>query len=125
MGAVTFSHTGDFKKTERFLNFLLKKDYLNVLDKYGQMGVEALRAATPVNTGLVASSWDYRIENTSDGITKLIWINTDIEGGVNIAVLIDKGHATKSGSWVEGKHYIADAIDPIITELKREVTTFE
>ena len=125
MGAVTFSHTGDFKKTERFLNFLLKKDYLNVLDKYGQMGVEALSAATPVNTGLAASSWDYRIENTSDGITKLTWINTDIEGGVNIAVLIDKGHATKSGSWVEGKHYITDAIDPIITELKREVTTFE
>lgn len=125
MGAVTFSHTGDFKKTERFLNFLLKKDYLNVLDKYGRMGVEALKAATPVNTGLVASSWNYIIENTSDGITKLTWINTDIEGGVNIAVLIDKGHATKSGGWVEGKHYITDAIDPIITELKREVTTFE
>lgn len=124
MGAITFSHRGDFSKTERFFNFLLRRDYLNILDKYGKMGVEALRAATPVDTGLLASSWNYVIER-DDKITKLIWVNDDIEGGMNVAILIDRGHATKSGGWVPGLHFVDEAIDPIIDQLVREVTTNE
>lgn len=124
MGAITFSHRGDFSKTERFFNFLLRRDYLNILDKYGKMGVEALRAATPVDTGLLASSWNYVIER-DDKVTKLIWVNDDIEGGMNVAILIDRGHATKSGGWVPGLHFVDEAIDPIIDQLVREVTTNE
>ena len=121
MGAITFSHKGDFSKTEKFFNFLLHRDYLNVLERYGQMGVEALRAATPVDTGLLASSWSYKIEN-QDGKTRLVWTNNDIEGGINVAVLIDRGHATRSGTWVPGAHFIDDAIDPIIEQIARDVT---
>lgn len=117
---VYFTQKGDFKKTEAYFNSLLNKDYLKILDIYGQKGVDALRAATPIDTGLAASSWGYRIEQ-DNGQTRLIWTNDDIEGGCNIVILIDRGHATKSGSWVPGLHFIDEAIAPIIAELAREV----
>lgn len=118
---VFFTHKGNFVKTEDYLKSLLKKDYLAILNKYGQMGVEALAAATPVDTGLAANSWNYEIVN-ENGSTSLIWTNNDIEGGINVVLLIDKGHATKSGSWVPGVHFIDDAISPIIAQIAREVT---
>lgn len=117
---ISFSHKGNFSRTEKFFNFLLRRDWINVLDKYGQMGVDALRAATPVDTGLAASSWNYQIERDKKYI-KLIWTNDDIEGGCNVAVLIDRGHATKSGGWVPGYHFIDKTIDPIINQLAKEV----
>ena len=118
---VSFHHKGNFKKTEDYFKSLLNKDYLSILHKYGQMGVEALRAATPIDTGLAASSWSYDIE-TVDGKTSLIWKNDDIEGGCNVVILVDKGHLTKSGSWVPGQHFIDSAISPIIAQIAREVT---
>ncbi len=118
---VYFTHKGNFSKTEKYFKSLMQKDYLSILDTYGQRGVEALRAATPVDTGLARDSWAYHIE-TEKGVVKLIWTNDDIEGGCNIAILVDRGHATKSGSWVPGQHFIDEAISPIIAELAREVT---
>ena len=118
---VYFTQKGDFKKTEDYFESLLKKDYLSILNKYGQMGVEALRAATPVDTGLARSSWGYTIE-ADNGQVRLIWTNDDIEGGINVVILVDRGHATKSGSWVPGMHFIDEAISPIIAQLAREVT---
>jgi len=118
---VYFTGKGNFSNTEKYFKSLLDKDYLKILDKYGQKGVEALRAATPVDTGLAANSWDYSIENEG-GQSKLIWTNNDIEGGCNVVILVDRGHATKSGSWVPGAHFIDEAIAPIIAELAREVT---
>ena len=118
---VTFHHKGNFSKTEKYFESLLHKDYLSILNKYGQMGVEALIAATPVDTGLAAQSWGYRIEHES-GVVKLIWTNDDIEGGLNVVILVDRGHATKSGSWVPGQHFIDEAISPIIAQIAREVT---
>lgn len=117
---VTFSHKGDFSKTTRFLNSLTRKSYRNILEQYGQIGVQALRAATPVDTGLVAASWYYEIEDNGDTST-LTFANSDIEGGCNIAVLIDKGHCTKNGSWVEGYHFIDAVLDPIFGQLKDAV----
>ena len=125
MGAVYFTQKGDFNKVQKWLNSLLNKDYLNVLSQYGQKGVNALRAATPVNSGLAASSWNYQI-SLEKGYTTLTWTNDDIEGGCSVVILIDRGHATKSGSWVPGLHFIDTALDPIIKELEdavwREVT---
>lgn len=122
---VTFTQKGDFNKVEAWLNKLLKKDYLNMLSEYGRRGVEALRAATPVDSGLAASSWDYAIQYNGQ-TTSLIWTNDDIEGGCTVVILIDRGHATKSGSWVPGSHFIDEALDPIIKDLEnavwREVT---
>lgn len=125
MGAVYFTQKGDFNKVQKWLNSLLNKDYLNVLSQYGQKGVNALRAATPVDSGLAASSWNYQI-SLERGYTTLAWTNDDIEGGCSVVILIDRGHATKSGSWVPGLHFIDTALDPIIKELEdavwREVT---
>ena len=118
---VHFTQKGDFNNTERYFKSLLNRDYLSILNNYGQLGVEALRAATPVDTGLAASSWKYEIA-TENGQTKLIWANSDIEGGINVIYLIDRGHATKSGTWVTGQHFVDDAIAPIIAQLAREVT---
>lgn len=125
MGAIYFTQKGDFNKVQKWLNSLLNKDYLNVLSTYGQKGVNALRAATPVDSGLAASSWNYQI-SLERGYTTLAWTNDDIEGGCSVVILIDRGHATKSGSWVPGLHFIDTALDPIIKELEdavwREVT---
>lgn len=118
---VYFTHKGNFNKTEDYFKSLLNKDYLQILDKYGQMGVEALRDATPIDTGLAASSWNYQI-TTEGGQVRLIWTNDDIEGGINVVILVDRGHATKSGSWVPGLHFIDEAISPIIAQIAREVT---
>lgn len=125
MGAVYFTQKGDFNKVQKWLNSLLNKDYLNVLSHYGQMGVSALRAATPVDSGLAASSWNYEI-SMERGATSITWTNDDIEGGCTVVILIDRGHATKSGSWVPGLHFIDQALDPVIKQLEdavwREVT---
>lgn len=120
MGAIYFTQKGDFSNTEKYFESLLHKDYLKILDVYGQKGVDALRAATPIDTGLAASSWNYHIEQ-EHGQTRLVWTNDDIEGGCNVAILVDRGHATKSGSWVPGLHFIDEAIAPIIAEIAREV----
>ena len=120
MKGVYFTHKGDFSKTEENFKSLMQKDYLKIIEAYGQRGVDALMAATPVDSGLAASSWGYSIEQ-ENGQTKLIWTNSDVEGGYNIVILIDRGHATKSGSWVPGLHFIDEAISPIIAELVREV----
>lgn len=121
MGMISFNHKGDFRNTEKFFKSLMQKDYLAILDKYGQLGVEALSAATPVDTGLAASSWGYSIEH-EQGSVRLIWTNDDLEGGINVVVLVDRGHATKSGGWVPGQHFIDEAISPIIAQIAREVT---
>ena len=118
---VYFTQKGDFSKTDKYFKSLLERDYLKILDNYGRKGVEALRAATPVDTGLAASSWNYEIKSDK-GVVSLIWTNSDIEGGINVVILVDRGHVSKSGSWVPGQHFIDEAISPIIAELAREVT---
>lgn len=124
MGVIYFEHKGNFNKVENFFKRLLKRDYLSILNKYGQMGVDALRAATPVDSGLTASSWKYSIEiDESTSQIRLIWSNTNLaRDAINIAVLIDRGHATRSGTWVEGQHFIDPAISPIIAKIAEEVT---
>ena len=118
---VTFHHKGDFSKTEKFLNMLLHKDWKNLLERYGREGVQALRSATPRDSGLAANSWDYIIEKNGDSYS-LSWINTDIEGGYSVVVLIDKGHVTKNGGWFSGYNFIDETLDPIMHRLAKEVT---
>lgn len=112
MGMISFKHRGNFKKIEKFLNAMKGMSYLNFLDKYGQLGVEALSKATPVDTGKTASSWTYEIERTSEKTT-ITWLNTNINDGVNIAVILQYGHGTGNGGYVQGRDYINPAIRPI------------
>ena len=119
MGLVRFKHRGNFNRVERFLNRVFDREYLNVLDHYGQMGVEALSKATPVDTGLTASSWTYEIERNRDQTT-ISWLNTNTNQGVNIAVILQYGHGTGTGGYVQGRDYINPAMRPVFDKIANQ-----
>ena len=116
MAGIVFKHKGNLKKTTKFLERMVKEEYLNNLDKYGREGVQALSSATPVDTGKTAASWDYRIEETNSG-TKIAWINSNVNNGVNIAIILQYGHGTNHGGYVQGRDYINPAIRPIFDKI--------
>lgn len=116
MSMVTFSVSGDYKKTRQFLQKSQKMDFKSILAKYGQMGVEALREATPKDSGETADSWGYEIQTTRNGAT-IYWTNSHINQGVNIALILQYGHGTGTGGWVEGRDYINPSIQPIFDEI--------
>lgn len=117
---ITFRQRGSFKQTNSFLQRCLEVADMSWLDKYGKMGVEALRNATPVDTGKTANSWDYVIEHSSDG-AKLIWTNdSTIKDGDSIAILLQYGHGTNGGGLVIGRDYINPAIQPLFDEMALE-----
>ena len=119
MGMVTFKHRGNFNHLEKFLNRVKNQSYLNILDKYGQEGVEALSKMTPVDTGKTASSWTYEIERTKNNTT-ISWINTNEVNGVNIAVILQYGHGTGTGGYVQGRVYINPAMQPVFDKIAEE-----
>lgn len=116
---LTIGSRGGFLNLESFLR-RKTKDPTSILEYYGQAGVDALSAATPVDTGLTASSWYYEIEKTDDG-WNLTWNNSNIQNGIPIAVLIQMGHATKSGGWVQGIDYINPALQEIFKRFSIEI----
>ena len=112
--------SGDFSKITKFLNTMRKKDAKAVLNKYGERGVELLRNATPVKTGKTASSWRYEI-NVSKGRYSINWLNDNIHNGVNIAIILQYGHGTRNGGYVEGKDYINPVMQQIFSEMAEEL----
>ena len=116
---IKVNHKGDFGKTMRFLNHALKRDYLNILSDYGMKGVEALSAMTPKDTGETASSWNFEITRTSKKTT-IAFTNDNIVNGVPIAIILQYGHATGNGGYVEGVDYINPALGPIFQQLADE-----
>lgn len=116
---------GDFSKSMTYLEKAKHAVRLSSLDKYGKEGVAALASATPVSTGKTANSWSYRIEYGSNSV-KLVFLNSNIQNGVPIAIILQYGHGTGTGGWVEGRDYINPAIQPIfdriVNDLWREVT---
>lgn len=123
---ISFKQKGDFSKTEKFLKKSLGRDYRSVLEKYGRQGVAALSAATPVDTGSTASSWSYEIIQNDSGIS-VEWHNSNINRGVNIALILQYGHGTRNGGYVVGRDYINPALRPIFDDMAnaawREVTS--
>ena len=117
---ITFSEKGDLRKTTMFLEKCLEPFNMGVLHRYGQRGVEALRDASPIETGRMAHSWYYDIVHTDTGV-KIVWSNSDVEGGYNVAILVQYGHGTKSGRYVPGKDFINPAMAPIFEQLKNEL----
>lgn len=113
---IKITQKGDFSKTQKYLNLLMNKKYLVVAERYAQKGVEALRDATPKDSGLTADSWDYKIESDNNR-TAIIFTNSHIEKGVNIAIILNYGHGTRNGGYVQGRDYINPAIQPIFDEL--------
>lgn len=123
---IRFKHKGDFSKLTSYLEKLKRITRRSILDKYGRKGVEALSSATPVDTGKTASSWYYKIED-KNGVATVSFHNSNIQNGVKIAIIIQYGHGTGTGGWVEGRDYINPAIRPIFDEITndtwREVTS--
>ena len=108
--------TGSFNKTEQFLKKANKASKTINLSKYGEKGVAALQAATPTRTGVTASSWYYKIEKSGSTIT-LSFLNSNVNRGVPIAIILQYGHGTNNGGWVQGRDYINPALRPIFDEM--------
>ena len=122
---ISFTQKGDFSKTMRYLERAKEVARLGILNKYGREGVSALAAATPVDSGETAKSWSYKIERTKNSAA-IVFYNSHVHNGVPIAIILQYGHGTRNGGWVEGRDYINPAIQPIfdriLAELWREVT---
>lgn len=112
--------TGSFANTQRLLQKLKQGQIQQILDKYGPQGVAALSAATPSATGETAHSWTYEIRKTS-GSYEIVWKNTHVVNGANIALLIQYGHGTRNGGYVPGRDYINPAMKPIFEAILDEV----
>lgn len=113
---IVFRQKGNLKNTERFLKRANRFNIDQLLERYGQEGVEALRAATPKDTGLTANSWHYKVKKETDRIT-ITWSNSNTQNGVPIAVILQYGHATRNGGYVEGIDYINPATRPIFDRI--------
>lgn len=116
---ITFEHDMQFNDRVKYYLESLKIDRkIRKLSEFGQEGVDALQAATHVRTGKTANSWYYEITE-ENGNVSLTWYNTNINKGVNIAIIIDSGHASLDGKWIEGYHYINSAIEPIVEKINK------
>lgn len=122
---ISFRQKGDFSKLTRYLERAKNAVRLGVLDKYGREGVAVLASATPIESGLTASSWYYEVVH-ENGSAKINFCNSHINNGVPIAIILQYGHGTGTGGWVQGRDYINPSIQPVFdkiaTEAWREVT---
>ena len=122
---ITISSSGSFSNIDRFFKKAISKSKYDFLHAYGKMGVNALKAGTPQDTGKTRDSWSYKIEKTRTGMM-ISWHNSNIEDGFKVAIVIQYGHATKNGSWVDGVEYINPAMQKTFNQMAanmwREVT---
>jgi hypothetical protein len=116
---ITFRQKGDFSKLTRYLERVKEVVKLGNLDKYGREGVAALASATPIESGKTASSWYYEIEN-SNGSATISFYNSNVNKGVPIAIILQYGHGTGTGGWVQGRDYINPAIQPVFDRIAEE-----
>lgn len=117
---IRFNEKGDFSKTINYLNNLRKRQYYSILEKYAKEGVEVLRLNTPIDTGLTSESWDYKIVVTKKGFS-IEWTNSNVVDGVPVAILLQYGHATRSGNFIEGEDFINPAIRPIFEKISESI----
>lgn len=122
---IAFGQKGDFSKTLKYFGKLRKAIQINGLDKYGRKGVAALASATPVDSGETANSWYYEIHRNQETVS-IEFYNSHINKGVPIAIILQYGHGTGTGGWVQGRDYINPAVQPVFDQLAdhawREVT---
>lgn len=116
---IEFRQKGDFSKLNRYFERLKETANVGVLDKYGRAGVAALSSATPVNTGKTASSWYYDIKR-QNGSVSIEFNNSNFNKGVPIAIILQYGHGTGNGGWIQGRDYINPAIQPIFDQIAND-----
>ena len=119
---IRFRHKGDFNLTTKFFDKITKGQYLDsILNKYGKMGVDALAASTPKDTGLTSASWNYEVSRYDDGNISIVWTNSNMSHDwFNVALYLQYGHGTRNGGWVEGIDYINPALRPIFEQMADE-----
>lgn len=117
---VIVKQKGDFSKTEKFLNSISKKLYYRNLQKYAEQGVAALASATPIDSGETENSWGYEIRQSKNSVS-IYWTNSNVNKGVPIAVIIQYGHGTRNGGYVQGRDYINPAMRPIFDKIAESV----
>lgn len=117
---ITIKQSGSFKNTFAFFNKVSKMNTEKILKKYGEIGVQELQKATPKDTGYTASCWGYKIVKNKDGYS-IVWTNSNVVNGIPIAVIIQYGHATRNGGYVQGVDYINPALKPIFEKLSNDV----
>lgn len=115
---ISLTSKGDFRKTEKFMKNARTKKLMSILKQYGEEGVAALMVATPLDTGRTASSWRYEIKVENNCI-RLEFHNDNIQNGVPIAIILQYGHGTGTGGWVEGRDYINPAIQPVFDKIAK------
>jgi len=116
---IGFSVKGGFSKTTKYLEKLKRFDIARILDRYGKAGVAALSSATPVNSGLTAASWYYKVQ-VGDQTSTLVFCNSNVNKGVPIAIILQYGHGTRNGGYVQGRDYINPAIQPVFESLAKQ-----
>jgi hypothetical protein len=116
---IRITSTGDFSRTFKFLEKMKNRNIRQLLEKYANQGVSALSSATPVDSGLTANSWTYSIEVSGES-AKIYWSNTNTNKGVNIALILQYGHGTGTGGYVQGRDYINPAMRPVFDKLAEE-----
>ena len=115
--SITFKQTGDFSKVTKYLNGIKGRNYRSTLEKYAEEGVQALRDNTPIDTGITSESWAYEIVTTAKGFS-IIWTNSNVtDSGVPIVILLQYGHGTRSGSFVQGIDFINPTMKPIFDKI--------
>ena len=116
---ITIDQKGDFAALTTYLNNLTKKTNIEILNKYGKEGVRLLSSVTPVRSGKTAGSWYYKIEQSKDAIS-LNFYNSNVNKGVPIAIILQYGHGTRNGGWVQGRDYINPVIQPLFNKIAQE-----
>lgn len=116
---IGIDYTGDLKKTESFLKKAKAFRVDSVLNRYGRIGVDALSKATPKRSGKTASSWSYEIKK-SNGTYAIYWVNSNTNKGVNIALILQYGHGTRNGGYVQGRDYINGPMKQVFDDLANE-----
>lgn len=120
MPSISFSHRGSFNKTEKFLRAMQRLKVSQLVKDQAQAGVDALRQATPKDSGLAASSWSYQIVQNGSGVT-ITWTNSDVENGFPVAIMLQHGYGTGTGGYVQGRDYINPAMQPVFDKISDRV----
>ena len=118
---IYFRQKGDFQRLQRYLAKAIDAVTLVHLQKYGEMGVEALKSATPVDSGATAMSWSYEIAQTNSGYSIEFHNSNIVDGWFNVALMVDIGHGTGTGGWVSGRNYIDPAIQPVFDKMAQDL----
>lgn len=113
---ISLTVTGSFKSTQDFLDHVHRLNIQSILESCGQMGVSALSSATPEETGLAAHAWGYKVSR-SGGMYELAWTNTDVENGFPVVIMLQMGHGTGTGGYVQGRDFINPAIRPVFDKI--------